>query len=354
MFPTDAPAAKHLELSLFGPGVGESIVVHLGHGQWLVVDSCTLDGAPAALSYLSAIGVAPTSIVQVIATHWHDDHIKGLHALLKAATSAKFVCSSALRRDEFVSMLAAQPAVRRNSALSSGVDEMKYVFDELHARGQQPVWATHDQRLLSLPHAAAVTSLSPSDAAITRGLLGLAEFMPRLSAAIRSIPAAAPNETSVVLHVEFGKAVVLLGADLEVTAQPDAGWHAIVGSTARPGTTARSFKVAHHGSANGHLDEAWTQLTTTPIAVLTPFTRSMLPRAEDVARIKQFASQVLQTAPASVPPVKRLSAVERTVREAAVKAPTPRRGRLGQVRVRIDSESGAIVSTECFGAAFAA
>lgn len=34
------PVADELEVSVFGPGVGESVVVHLGHGDWMVVDSC--------------------------------------------------------------------------------------------------------------------------------------------------------------------------------------------------------------------------------------------------------------------------------------------------------------------------
>ena len=34
------PRTDELEVSLFGPGVGECVIVHLGAGEWMVVDSC--------------------------------------------------------------------------------------------------------------------------------------------------------------------------------------------------------------------------------------------------------------------------------------------------------------------------
>jgi hypothetical protein len=35
-----APRIGECELSLFGSGVGECIVIHLGNGDWVIVDSC--------------------------------------------------------------------------------------------------------------------------------------------------------------------------------------------------------------------------------------------------------------------------------------------------------------------------
>src|SRR5438067_455186 len=37
---TEPPDSSELELSVFGPGRGECLVVHLGAGEWMVVDSC--------------------------------------------------------------------------------------------------------------------------------------------------------------------------------------------------------------------------------------------------------------------------------------------------------------------------
>lgn len=58
------PRHDETEISLFGPGVGECIVAHVGANQWIVIDSC-LDPAtrePAALGYLKLIGVAPQAV----------------------------------------------------------------------------------------------------------------------------------------------------------------------------------------------------------------------------------------------------------------------------------------------------
>ena len=53
------PDPDMFEVSLFGTGVGESIAVHIGQGNWLLVDSCRQrrDDFPAHLSYLQEIGV---------------------------------------------------------------------------------------------------------------------------------------------------------------------------------------------------------------------------------------------------------------------------------------------------------
>jgi glyoxylase-like metal-dependent hydrolase (beta-lactamase superfamily II) len=74
------PLRDEAEVSVFGPGFGECVVVHIGRGEWVVVDSC-LDaesGRPVALEYLKQLGVdVATQVSLVIATHWHDDHIWG-------------------------------------------------------------------------------------------------------------------------------------------------------------------------------------------------------------------------------------------------------------------------------------
>jgi len=52
------PQPDEFELSLFGPGVGECIVTHIGYGQWVVVDSRLSPDTkqPIALSYLNRLG----------------------------------------------------------------------------------------------------------------------------------------------------------------------------------------------------------------------------------------------------------------------------------------------------------
>lgn len=53
------PAADQIEITVFGPGYGESVVVHVGNGRWLVFDSCQQEttGRPVALHYFDQTGV---------------------------------------------------------------------------------------------------------------------------------------------------------------------------------------------------------------------------------------------------------------------------------------------------------
>ena len=102
---TTPPEASEFELTLFGPGYGESVVLHVGDGVWVIVDSCIDDdGVARALPYLEGIGLDPAQVVVlVVATHWHDDHIRGLAKLVEACDQATFCCASALCQAEFLS-----------------------------------------------------------------------------------------------------------------------------------------------------------------------------------------------------------------------------------------------------------
>src|SRR5437763_4371924 len=102
--PTSPPATDEFEISLFGPGFGECIVIHLGGGDWIVVDSCRdLDSkCPVALEYLGKLGVDVRSQVKrVIATHWHDDHIDGISDVFRSAEASMFACTTAFQEDDF-------------------------------------------------------------------------------------------------------------------------------------------------------------------------------------------------------------------------------------------------------------
>src|SRR4051794_14613649 len=98
-----APEFEEVEITVLGPGYGESVVVHLGDGDWAIVDSC-IDRAtdlPASIAYLRSIGVDPTSAVRlVVISHWHDDHIRGLTSTVTACPEARVVCSAAMHDSE--------------------------------------------------------------------------------------------------------------------------------------------------------------------------------------------------------------------------------------------------------------
>ena len=127
------PHADEVEVSLFGPGFGECILVHLGSGNWLLVDSCfdQRRRVQPALEYLRRIGHDPASAVRlVVATHWHDDHIRGLAEVVRTCEAADFYCSSALRKPEVLTVIGTQAAYTQ----SSGARELHDVLTVLGQR----------------------------------------------------------------------------------------------------------------------------------------------------------------------------------------------------------------------------
>ncbi|HYP55188.1 MAG TPA: MBL fold metallo-hydrolase, partial [Solirubrobacterales bacterium] len=228
---TTPPGAAVLEVSLFGPGCGEAIAVHLGEGRWMLVDSCLdEEGSPAALGYLEAIGVAPEQVVLVVATHWHDDHIAGLAETVQRCADAEFVYSGALRSEEFFALVGALS--ERSQISRSGVTEFAAVVETLDERGGEPPRMAVEGRRLwtagdgTMP--AFVDALSPSDTSMLLSQRAIAELLPSVNTHKKAVAAPKPNHASIVLWVGIGEERILLGADLEETANPGTGWTALL------------------------------------------------------------------------------------------------------------------------------
>lgn len=337
-----APHRDEIEVALFGPGFGECSLVHVGGGRWIIIDSC-LDAAtraPAAISYLSSMGYHLADCVElIIATHWHDDHVRGMGEVVRLCPNAKFCCSSAFRRDEFHSMLEAMnegPSTLRGA----GLREIYSVCRILETRGQAISLAAPNKTILRLDGSktahglpAIVTTLSPSDRRVS-------DFFREIGTLIvghQRIEPPGHNHLTVVTLIEIGAFAVLLGGDLEETANPQTGWVAIVSSEERPQTKASVFKIPHHGSANGHNDSVWSELLLPkPFAAITPFNRgTKLPTLGDVARIVSKTDTAYLTARLENPKsaTRRSSPVEHQLRLMDAKL-TRAEPRTGAVRFR--------------------
>jgi len=332
-WPTDPPSADTVEVSVFGKGVGECIVVHVGGGDWFVVDSFIepQTGIPIALSYLQGLGVKVGGAVKrVIATHWHADHTGGIAAVLEQATSSRMVFSQALRSSEFQALV----SVDSKAGATASLSDLRGALEVLLQRGQKPMWAVENKLLWSSDDGD-VHALSPSDHAITDFLTEIGSLLPTVGAPKRRLPSTLPNDTCVVLSVRRKDHVVLLGADLEKGTCSTKGWKAIVNAEVRPyKRLAGLFKVAHHGSVGAHEDGIWsTLLARDPVAVVTPYRAlaNPLPRSADVARIAKLATRLYCAgsrtgvkAPDRPPVVDKLLGKRIRVID----------GRVGQVRVR--------------------
>lgn len=343
------PAPHEVEISVFGPGLGECIVVHLGDGDWLVVDSCRngLSGRPVALDYLDSLNVdVGTRVKMVVASHWHDDHINGLDELLGAAKGARFVNSAAHELADIVRLT----QLSAKTPLASATRTYEKIFQILAARklaGERreavgPVLAVANRKLLSLLDPSRlvpteVFSLSPGDGVMNLAKLETINALATVQQKRRPVHQGA-NQICIVLFLKLGNCTALLGADLENASGITEGWNAIIHSAERPEGTASFFKIPHHGSENAHSAHCWTHLLSPhPVAVVTPYSPSALPRPSDIGRIcNSTHSAFLTSDPTQGSIPRRPNPVDKTVRSMALK----RRlltGKMGHGQYRFDA-----------------
>lgn len=347
------PNEDEIEISLFGPGYGESLLLHLGLDYWVVIDSCLSSGTdePAPIRYLKSIGVDPAqSIRLVLATHWHDDHIGGISDIFSIAQNAKFFCSAALRASEFSQLVEFSKSIMTDI---SGASEFSRIMNVLEGRGGRSRKASIgpefvlagqilDRRNNQLPYE--IHALSPSSASLSLAFTEISDQVkeittrrPGARSTKRRIVAQGPNNVAIVLWVKIGETAVLLGSDLEETANPNTGWTVIVDSAVRPSGKAEVFKVPHHGSSTSYQPRVWQEMVETqPLVVVAPFLngRVLKPSVSEVEQILFHTTHAYITSPVKRRQTKWASnTIEKTIKETVIDIrEVPRT--MGQVRLR--------------------
>ena len=330
-------------------------MIHYGHGEWLIVDSCVDEaGEPAALLYLKRIGVDVATAVRLIAvTHWHDDHIRGMAKLIRDCRQAEFVCPGAFREKEFLTLVAAfsDGAMMRQT----GVQEMTDIISLLRQRRTTVQLAT-ENRLLLQRLGCKLWALSPSDAATIAAMTHLAAQMPQSMQSKAAVAAPTPNHLSVALLAQFADSAILLGGDVLRFNDRNRGWLRIADLyAAYDHPVSNILKAPHHGSLGADCHEMWDRLLSPrPIAVLTPFLRGnvVLPSPTDVARICERTGEAYITAtPHQTRPPRRSSAVEKTVADV-LKNRRLRSPKFGRITLRSDSRQPVNWTVKLSGAAY--
>ncbi|MBI2412110.1 MAG: MBL fold metallo-hydrolase [Deltaproteobacteria bacterium] len=358
------PQANQIEITLIGPGYGESTLVHIGNDKWVIIDSC-IDSAtsePAAISYLRSIGVNPEiSVVLIIATHWHDDHVRGISKVLESCPNAIFCASSVLSKEEFLNYVL--PFDEYNPiAAGSGIKELKEMFRILCNKKRHKIGAIMNRRIYYIPASdtepeCSVWTLSPSDKQVDLFLNSLAELIPEVKTTKYRVvePSDISNHLSIVTWIEVGDFAILLGGDKRETKDYDTGWSVIIKSKERPQRRACIYKVSHHGSSNAHNDGIWTEmLLSQPYALLTTYNRGRrkLPTSADVSRIETFTGNGYSTSRLSTVKSKtrRSPAVEKTIKgKIRIRSIQPRTGmiRLRQTINELGSWSVELSDSAC-------
>lgn len=295
-----APDSDEIEVTIFGRGVGECCVLHLGKDNWVIVDSFnhtekSVDPitraktlVPVARWYLDQISVEPEHVKTIFVTHFHKDHYVGLPALRDYYSEARLVVTRALKADLFTKLFSS--AVDFDNLKVFGREIVRARTDtakdpagmlDYWSTGMTYTYGTYGESLVRL------TGLSPTRAAIDTSLTEVGRaFEAADPADLRSL-LKDENLCSITIHVEVpGGAHALLCSDLP--AEPsEYGWHAVL---AEPSHThlpeSRVVKVPHHGSAGADHPPMWAQLVgAKPHMMVTPYTPQSLPRQTDLERL---------------------------------------------------------------------
>jgi hypothetical protein len=255
----------------------------------------------------------------VIATHWDDDHIRGLGDVVAACGGARVACSAALGRKDILAFVIEQEAAK--GALGSGLDEFRTILRTCALRSNPILWAKANLPLHPLPpgDAPTVVALSPSEDAFQRSMESLIEAATGLRTTLpprRYKAPEGPNGASIATSIRNGNISLLLGADLEVSNNKETGWDAVL-KYSKPTTRASAVKVPHHGSIGAHHERMWTELAEgDPITVLTPWMggAKFLPNEKDLQRLCEFSSRVFLTAVPSLVRAKKDPELDRMIR----------------------------------------
>lgn len=336
------PKADEIEVSVLGPGHGESVVVHLGKGEWLVVDSCVdmtdPDKPSAPLKYLRSLGVNVEQDVRLIViTHWDDDHFKGIAEVVEACPNAEFCSSQVFSDEKFTSFVEAISSAALKTD-GGNVANIRKVLQLLVDRGIPLKVATPSRQLYTNP---VIKCWSPSDLDANMFLEYIAKMHPKAGQAYRKAIPTTPNLASVVLTIEWLDNSVLLGADMEYSNNNLCGWGAVVTEANKIGVGLSNLvKIPHHGSISGHDERMWSDLLQDkPISVISPFGKGSIfsrpPTPEDIKRIRKKSSKLyltanhtIRTAPSNMP-----YAVKRSLREGMITL-TSKKTPMGIVRCR--------------------
>lgn len=299
-----APQKDHIEITVFGPSYGESIVLHIPSIGWGVIDSCRFKTKTKSvnlpLDYLTGV-LEPNypQLAFIILTHPHEDHYKGLDEIInKYPGGVKRVCWYAGDGIRELKQYICRQRVAQNNVLP-GFAQVLNAMENSVKKGAlarrlgelTPIAETSQAKLFAL---------SPSALNIRMYVEKLFKSIPEIGWRVKPMDDNEHNLLSTSLFLKCGKFQAILGSDLENIDHPSGGWNAIMNNNDCPEMWAHFVKIAHHGSTNGYNQNAWETHCKygQPIAVLTPFMKGNrnLPESDLIEALKNKVSQIYATA----------------------------------------------------------
>jgi hypothetical protein len=301
-----APADGALTVYIFGPGFGESQVVALPDGKWLVVDSCKRSNVNFPLELLRHFNAPAIDLLAV--THADLDHYKGIPELITS-----FEVKRLWRYPGFQTSRDILIELEKEEA-HPGFAELRAMQDTMRplmtsVRGRE---AVYDTRLLPEGSSYHVRCIAPCSAEKQHESEQLSRIYKHvktgrgLTQTERRYLMGEANRLSLAIVIWWGQVGVLLGGDVEYDeADDERGWRGVIGNLKEDGQLQliqglRVVKTAHHGSDSAFCEDAWREHAAgglVELAVITRFSKggNPPPQTSGLELLRRFARRLALT-----------------------------------------------------------
>lgn len=281
---------EEIEVSIFGKGFGECILLNCGGNEYIVIDSFINPTTknPIVIDYLNCLKEPLSSIKKLVITHWHSDHIAGASDILEqAGDHIKIVLSPVIQHKEFNRFL--QYGIAEGQKSTS---EFCKIFSFIKKRSGCVNIAGCDKKIFSNEKITPVElfSLSPQDSEVLEYITSL-----NIESQTKTMLEYLDNNLlSIVILMRYLNQGVLFGGDMENSSDKNRGWDAIVNNYSHTSIHPSLFKVPHHGSINGHNLNVWEKiLDELPISFLSTYNKgTKLPQYADIERLLKLSKKV--------------------------------------------------------------
>ncbi len=348
-------ASGLLHVIVYGPGRGEACVVLMPDGQVGVVDGCrephdpvTGEGDPVR-EFLADANCKKLCFVCL--THPHSDHYAGLGHLLSAfkgnVERLWTVPTITGRARDVLPRILRDSRAGRPLPDADEVVGLERVIGQIEAAKEQLV----DLRHLGMGTALFETTMSGSPLSVRACGPTSSDIDSSLASLIAALDAARskkkapaypdPNLTSGAIVVEWGDSRVLLAGDLLLGGDHSSGWRAAErqAATTRLESKVTVVNVAHHASAEAHLDSLWATMKP-DLAIVTPFQHAVEnqpPRPEQIKKLSGLCKVAITSPPHWAPTARSVRSRNGIIREAGTGGKNATRNSVG-VSLRSDGQ----------------
>ncbi|HSO00106.1 MAG TPA: hypothetical protein VLS89_17555 [Candidatus Nanopelagicales bacterium] len=320
------PELGKMTIYVFGPGVGESQVVALPDGRWIVVDTCEHDNVVLPRALLDHFEVRTVDLL--IVSHPDRDHYKGLPRLLAGPEEGQpqpldvkllwRYRGSHARRHVLAKLCADDPS---NQGRFAELREAEKAMERLGRGTTQCEAALETEQWPSRAGANyEVTCIAPCQAdqtyeteqwvklfKLSKNGLQLDDRVERfLRGKARGLDGKG-NPLSLAIVIRWGSVGVLLGGDVEASSDVDRGWNGVLAALAKDWPKNLDLlrdlhvvKVSHHGSKGAFSEAAWrlhAEARPVDLAIVTPYQggSNPPPHRETFRGLARFAARVALT-----------------------------------------------------------